>query len=190
VDALTFLRQDHDRVLAMLDELEQVLEASQGDARALGPHKALVRSLLVVESEHEALEDRYFWPVVRAHVTDGEALAARAATQEAEARSLRARIDRAVDPAHVELATLVANVVREGRTHIAYEQDEVWPRVREALDADALGELGAAMAKAKVAVPPRPDGRIRTRSRLPETAGTGLVDRARDVLTARVGRLR
>jgi hemerythrin-like domain-containing protein len=187
MDAITFLREDHQKVLAMFDELETALRRSEGDARGLEPHQDLLATLVIAESEHEAVEEQYFWPAVRAHVPDGEALAAHAVAQETEAKEVLDQIDKAVGPLHPQLVTLVSSFVRDGREHIAYEQDQVWPKVQEHLSTDALEDLGRKMAAARKAAPTRPHPHTAPKPGVLKTAGAGagLLDKARDALSGR-----
>jgi hemerythrin-like domain-containing protein len=187
MDAITLLREDHEKVLAMFDELETALQQSEGDARGLEPHKDLLATLVIAESQHEAVEEQYFWPAVRAHVPDGEALAAHAVAQETEAKEVLDRIDKAVGPLHPELVTLVSSFVKDGREHIAYEQEQVWPKVQQALGAEALEDLGDKMATAKKAAPTRPHQHTPPKPGVLKTAGAGagLLDKARDALSGR-----
>ncbi|MGB8961132.1 MAG: hemerythrin domain-containing protein [Pseudonocardiaceae bacterium] len=54
MDAIAFLREDHVKVLAMLDELER----APVDGRSA--RMELVTELVIAESEHEAIEEQYF----------------------------------------------------------------------------------------------------------------------------------
>ncbi|HVV09266.1 hypothetical protein [Amycolatopsis sp.] len=44
----------------------------------------------------------------------------------------------------------------DGRAHIEYEQNEVWPRLRNSVGSEELDDLGARMAAAKKHAPTRP----------------------------------
>lgn len=187
MDAITVLREDHEKVLAMLDQLEIALNLSHGEAQGLEPHKDLLATLVIAESQHEAVEEQVFWPAVRKHVPGGDALAAHAVELETQAKHVLDRIDSAIGPLHPELTTLVADFIKDGRAHIAYEQEQVWPKLQQSLDADALDELGEKIAKAKNTAPTRPHPHTPPKPGVLKTAGAGasLVDRARDAITGR-----
>ena len=66
------LAQDHAEVKRMLTELELGPTAATGaDADELALRKRMVQQLVIEVSKHEAVEEMYFWPAVRSHVTDG-----------------------------------------------------------------------------------------------------------------------
>ena len=55
-------------------------------APQLALRKKMTEQLIIEESKHEALEEMYFWPVVRDHLPDGDTLADQATGQEQEAK--------------------------------------------------------------------------------------------------------
>ena len=71
--AFDVLAKDHQEVKRMLAELEKgpsrVTGASQNQ---LALRKKMAEQLIIEESKHEALEEMYFWPVVRDHLPDGD----------------------------------------------------------------------------------------------------------------------
>ena len=72
MDALTFLRQDHQSVLGMLEALDGAPSGSGAQSSGL---KTMVTNLVIAESQHEAIEEQYFWPAVRDALDDGDQLA-------------------------------------------------------------------------------------------------------------------
>ncbi|MDF2586098.1 MAG: hemerythrin cation binding protein, partial [Mycobacterium sp.] len=62
MDALTFLRQDHKSVLGMLEVLDG---APEGNGAAASGLRTMVTNLVIAESQHEAIEEQFFWPAVR-----------------------------------------------------------------------------------------------------------------------------
>lgn len=178
VDAIELLRADHEQVLIMLSELEDapaVVGVDQMRAR-----KELVTKLVIAESGHEAVEEQYFWPMVRASLPDGPDLAEHAVAQEDEAKELLAALDKA-DPAQPDFEDMVRRIIDAGRAHIDYEQTKVWPKVLGTVDKDTLAELGERMARAKQTAPTRPHpGSSKATSMLAAAA-----DKLRDALTGR-----
>ena len=79
MDALTFLRQDHKSVLGMLEVLDG---APEGNGAQLSGLETMVNNLIIAESQHEAVEEQFFWPAVRLVLDDGDALADQAIAQE------------------------------------------------------------------------------------------------------------
>ncbi len=93
MDALTFLRQDHKSVLGMLEVLDG---APSGDGATSSGLSTMVTNLVIAESQHEAIEEQFFWPAVREVLDDGDALADRAVQQEQEGKKLLQRLEDAV----------------------------------------------------------------------------------------------
>ena len=58
MDALTFLRQDHKSVLGMLEVLD---EAPSGTGADISGLETMVTNLVIAESQHEAIEEQFFW---------------------------------------------------------------------------------------------------------------------------------
>jgi hemerythrin-like domain-containing protein len=79
MDALTFLRQDHKSVLGMLEVLD---EAPSGSGAEISGLETMVTNLVIAESQHEAIEEQFFWPAVRDALEDGDELADEAIKQE------------------------------------------------------------------------------------------------------------
>jgi hemerythrin-like domain-containing protein len=187
VDAITLLREDHVKVLAMLDQLER----APGDGRSVTPQdsaarKKLVTELVMAESAHEAMEEQYFWPSVQHWLEEGRDLAAPALEQEQAAKQMLQKLDKleAGDP---KFEDLVSRIVADGRAHIAYEEREVWPVVQQRMARSELDELGERMATAKKVAPSRPHPRTPPKPGVLKTAGVAAaaVDKMRDAVTGR-----
>jgi hemerythrin-like domain-containing protein len=187
MDALTLLREDHLEVLAMLDELER----QPADAGSVTPddhanRKQLVTKLIMAESAHEAVEEQYFWPSVQHWFDQGSKLAEPALQQEQEAKGVLAELDK-LEPSDTRFEALVSRIIHDAREHIAYEENEVWPLVRERLAPSALEEMGVKMARAKKAAPTRPHPHTPPKPSALKTAGVAAAatDRVRDAVTGR-----
>ena len=68
VNALTFLRAEHESVLGMLEVLEGSGPGSPG-------RDDMGANLVIAESRHEAIEQEILWPIVRDAVPGGDELA-------------------------------------------------------------------------------------------------------------------
>ncbi|HZU79184.1 MAG TPA: hemerythrin domain-containing protein [Acidimicrobiales bacterium] len=182
-DVFADLRHDHERIDKLLDEL-------RGDPAGPEPspheRKKIAEELVVAESRHEALEEAYFWPVVRDRAPQGGALALRAIEQEQTGKKLLNELEK-TSPGTVEFGTLVFQVISNIRQHVTYEELQVWPRLRLRLT-DAEGdELGSEISGARPLAPTRPHPLTPPDATVLRTVGpaVGLLDRVRDVLTAR-----
>ncbi|WP_346282343.1 hemerythrin domain-containing protein [Pseudonocardia sp.] len=184
MDAMSFLREDHEKVLAMLDELER--GPGERTPESLAAHKRLVTELVIAESEHEAVEEEYFWPSVQHWLEEGRDLAAPALEQEQEAKQVLQRLEE-LEPDDAEFETLVSRIVADGRAHIVYEERTVWPLVRERVSHTELDEVGEKMARAKKIAPTRPHPHTPPRAGVLKSAGPAVagLDKLRDMATGR-----
>lgn len=187
MDAITLLRDDHEKVLAMLARLEHGPDATTGaDAAQLQVRKDLVTELVIAESQHEAVEEQFFWPLVRKALPDGDELADRAVGQEDAAKQVLHALDHA-RPDQSDFEAMVDRIIADGREHIEYEQTQVWPKVQRAVSQEELTELGEKMAKAKKTAPTRPHPATPSSPGVQKTAGpaAAMADKVRDTVTGR-----
>ena len=186
-DVFTVLGQDHAEVKRMLAELErgpsQVTGATE-DQLAL--RKKMTEQLIIEESKHEALEEMYFWPVVRDHLPDGDTLAGQATGQEQEAKEVLAKLDK-LDAGDAEFEMLLAAFTGAAREHIAFEETAVWPGLRTALNTGRAAELGTQIAEGKKTAPTRPHPHTSPSPGALKAAGpvAALADKTRDKMTRR-----
>ncbi|AYF78529.1 hemerythrin domain-containing protein [Nocardia yunnanensis] len=183
MDALTFLRGDHESVLGILESLER---GGGWGGRQQGAYADLVTSLIIAESQHEAIEEQYFWPEVRRSVPGGDKLADLAIEQEDSAKKLLDQLEH--QSAGTDLYdALLAQIIPAARAHIAFEQNEVWPQLAASVPPEVLEELGDKMAKAKKLAPTRPHPQTPSTPGALKTTGmfAAVVDRIRDAATGR-----
>jgi hemerythrin-like domain-containing protein len=181
------LGHDHQEVKQMLSELEKGPTSAAGardDELAL--RKKMVEQLVIEESRHEAAEEMHFWPTVRDRVPDGERLADTATSQEQEGKHVLDRLDK-LDASDPEFEQLVATFIQAGREHISFEETQVWPVLRTALNTEEASELGDKIVEAKKTAPTRPHPHTPPAPGVLKAAGpvVGAADRARDAATGR-----
>ena len=183
MDALTFLRQDHKSVLGMLEVLD---EAPSGSGAEISGLETMVTNLVIAESQHEAIEEQFFWPAVRDALEEGDALADEAIKQEQDGKKLLQRLADG-KPGEAEYHEALQHFVKAGREHIAYEQDVVFPRFEAAVSREHLEKLGAKLERAKKISPTRPHPDTPPNPLLLKTMGVGaaIVDHVRDAFTGR-----
>jgi hemerythrin-like domain-containing protein len=183
MDALTFLRQDHKSVLGMLE----VLDGAPGGTGAHSSGLAtMVTNLVIAESQHEAVEEQFFWPAVRDALEDGDALADKAVEQEQEGKALLQRLEDG-EPGEPGYQEALQQFVLAGREHIAYEQDVVWPLFQAAVTEEELVELGEKLETAKKIAPTRPHPDTPPNPAVLKTMGmaTAVLDHVRDAVSGR-----
>lgn len=181
------LSRDHEEVKRMLAELETGPSAASGaSGDELRQRKKMAERLVIEESGHEAVEEMYFWPEVRQRVADGDRLAAEATRQEQEGKEVLGKLGK-LQAGDAGFEQVLGQFIQDGREHIAFEENQVWPALRAALTAEEASELGARLAAARERAPTRPHPNTLPVPGVLKATGpiTGAADRARDAATGR-----
>jgi len=148
-DAFSVLRRDHEKVERTLAALEDGPNAGSGaDQGELLARRKLTQQLSIDEAVHEAIEERYFWPVVRDRMPGGSELADEAIGQEQAAKQVLHLLEQlgAWDDGFEKL---LREFIAAARDHVAFEETKVWPGLREVLSTQEISELGEKLAAAK-----------------------------------------
>ena len=185
--AFDVLAKDHQEVKDMLVELEKGPTAASGATEhQLALRKKMAQQLVIEESKHEAVEEMYFWPAVRQHLENGDKLADEAQQQEQEGKEVLDRLDK-LGAEDAEFEILLAQFIKDGREHIAFEETRVWPRLRTALSAEQAEEIGSKLEAGKKTAPTRPHPKTPAAPGVLKTAGPAVAaaDRIRDKATGR-----
>jgi hypothetical protein len=186
-DVFAVLARDHEDVQALLAELEiGPTRATAVTRDQLTLRKRLTQKLIIEESRHEALEEMYFWPVVRGYHPAGDTLADEATRQEQRAKDMLASLDK-LDAGEPEFEQLLGTFTRAAREHIRFEEIQVWPGMRAVLPAAFADDLGRKIAEAKKNAPTRPHPRIPPSPGLLKATAPAVAaaDKARDAVTRR-----
>jgi hemerythrin-like domain-containing protein len=194
-DAIEILRRDHDEIRRLLDAIEAALPGEPAVSGGVvcgagdGRLAALVEQVIMDESGHEAIEEQYFWPLVRRRVQDGGRLADQAISQEQEAKHVLDQLEKC-DRERAGFEALIRQFLTIGRAHIDFEETRVWPGVRLALSEQELDELGAQLAQGKKLAPTRPHPNMRPTAEVLKVVApiAGATDWIRDVLAGRKSR--
>jgi hemerythrin-like domain-containing protein len=183
MDALTFLREDHKSVLGMLEVLDG---APVGAGAELSGLRTMVTNLVIAESQHEAIEEQFFWPAVREALDDGDQLADEAIAQEQDGKKMLQRLEDG-EPGDPDYQQALQDFVKAGREHIMYEQDVVWPKFEAAMGTDELEKLGQKLEAAKKIAPTRPHPDTPPNPTVQKTMGTAaaMADHMRDAASGR-----
>lgn len=181
------LHKDHEEVKKALAELESGPTAASGaNPDQLTVREKLVEELIIEESKHEAVEEEYFWPMVRERVPDGDRLADEAIEQEQKAKYVLDDLIgvKAGDP---KFEQLLGGFIADGREHIAYEENQVWPYLQKVLSAEEADELGSKLERGKKIAPTRPHPHTPPKPGILKAAGPAVAaaDKARDTITGR-----
>ena len=186
-DVFEVLSRDHEEVKRMLSEFEAGPTAAAGaSADQLALRKKMAQTLVIEESKHEAVEEMYFWPVVRDRLPDGGRLADQANEQEQEGKEVLNSLDKS-DADDPQFEELLGKFITAGREHIAFEETQVWPGLRAALSEAEAATLGNKLEQAKKTAPTRPHPGTPASPGVLKSAGpvAAAADRARDAVTGR-----
>jgi hemerythrin-like domain-containing protein len=181
------LSKDHDEVKRMLTELEKGATATTGaDQGQLARRKKIVEQLVIAESKHEAVEEMYFWPVVRERQPSGDTLAATAIGQEQEGKQALQLLDKAKAD-QPDFEDLLAKFTKAARDHIFFEETSVWPGLKAILSKEDAASLGQKLEAAKKIAPTRPHPKVPAQPGGLKGAGPliGAADRLRDAAHGR-----
>jgi hemerythrin-like domain-containing protein len=183
MDALAFLREDHKSVLGMLEVLDG---APSGSGANLSGLDTMVTNLVIAESQHEAIEEQFFWPAVRSAVDGGDELADVALAQEQDGKKLLQALEDG-QPGEPEYQQALQDFVKAAREHIRYEQDVVWPAFEAAVSREDREKMGEKLEAAKKIAPTRPHPGTPPNATVQKTMGTvaAMADHLRDAASGR-----
>jgi hemerythrin-like domain-containing protein len=181
MDALTFLREDHKSVLGMLEVLDG---APSGTGAQMSGLKTMVTNLIIAESQHEAIEEQFFWPAVRDAIGDG--MADEAIAQEQAGKKLLQTLEDK-EPGDPEYHDALAEFVKIGREHILYEQDVVWPAFEAVVSREDREKIGEKLEAGKKIAPTRPHPDTPGNETVQKTMGmaAAAMDHVRDAVSGR-----
>src|SRR3569833_3524876 len=155
-----------------LDDLFGELTA----ARALGERRRILDDVTIELVWHAMVEETHLYPAVRRHLPDGDRIADKYASDNAEVERLLEELRRAATADQV-FAVLTRRLMDEAHEHIREEQHRLLPRLAEHTSPEDLRRLrervetaiGNAPCRAELAGRPRHGGDLadRVRSSVP-----------------------
>jgi hemerythrin superfamily protein len=135
---------------------------------------------------HSVAEEAYLYPAVREHLANGDAMADKEIDDHSRAEQIMKDLERceADDP---DFDRLIGMFMNEIRSHVADEEENLFPKLRDAAPAASLDDLGDKVRQAKKTAPTRPHPAAPDKPPADKllAPGMGLVDRLRDALTGR-----
>ncbi|GAA4633576.1 hypothetical protein GCM10023196_071650 [Actinoallomurus vinaceus] len=147
-DVIDVLTRDHRRVE---DMFVRVITLSRDDRR----RRYVVAKVITELMRHAAAEEEYLYPAVRAHVPDGERLAAERIAAHARTRQTIKELD-GLDPSEARFDEVFRRLAGTTHEHLEDEEANIFPRLAGACDPDALRELGRKVERAERATPAWP----------------------------------
>ncbi|MEV6732943.1 MULTISPECIES: hemerythrin domain-containing protein [unclassified Streptomyces] len=178
LDIIAELTADHREVDGLFVRIEHTTPAGERQKAA---------ELLTIELvRHQVAEEEHLYPAVREHFPDGDLIADKELADHARVEKLLKDLE-GLDAAGPEFDRVLAVLKAEVIAHVHDEEDNLFPRLRHACSSEVLDKLGDKVRRAKRFAPTRPHpGALASRPhRKLLSAGTGLVDRARDFATGR-----
>ncbi len=171
-------RDDHVELDRLLHELDGTTGAEQ---------ERVLRKIDRLVFSHAFAEESVLWPVLRRVLPDGEALTLRVEEEHQEVNELVTALETTPHdaPRRAELLTRLVAVLRED---VRDEEDVLFPRLQERVDAAELRRLGRQWELVRRISPTRPHPTVSRRppgnalSALP----LSLLDRTRDLVDAGV----
>lgn len=179
----TVLQADHDAIWELLDRLTGAADAPPDDTHE---QRRLAQELVRLQSAHELAEERVIVPLVRRHVDDGADIVQEVLRQEAQLKRALNELYR-LSAGTTEFEECVNTVAAENRNHLSYEQNQVWPRLADALDAGGIERTEQTWSAARRVAPTRAHPHLPTHPAVLATVGTvlGVRDRLADGLRGR-----
>jgi hypothetical protein len=154
-DVVDLLGRDHNQVKYLQEQLDTIPGVTDGGSEKHQQQRVSILDMMRVRlSEHETVEEEYFWPAVRDVLPDGDELADKAQEQEQHGKDLLQALD-GMDGGDERFDNLVEELSGALRRHVAFE-DLVFLKVREGMPEKKRVELRKRMEKAEKAAPTRP----------------------------------
>ncbi|MBA3738859.1 MAG: DUF2188 domain-containing protein [Actinobacteria bacterium] len=142
-DAVDLILEDHATVDELFGRFEASLEGSDSSERA-GLARRMVEELRL----HAAMEEKVFYPAVRSVLADGDQLVEESLREHQDVKQLLADLE-GMSPNEARFDGTVMRLISEVRHHVNEEESEILPKLRTAIGASQLVELGARMQEAK-----------------------------------------
>jgi hypothetical protein len=138
-------KRDHARLDRMLDQLSHVTGADEDD---------LINGVCRLVFSHAFAEESVLWPALRRHLPDGDELTTKVELEHQKITELVAALDdnQPGDPGRPELIERTVAVLRQD---VRDEEDELLPRLQEALGSGGLRRLGVLWEIARRTAPTR-----------------------------------
>ncbi|PRX43687.1 hemerythrin HHE cation binding domain-containing protein [Prauserella shujinwangii] len=178
-DLISVIVNDHREVEQVFTELER----GGGDSRH---RRALVDHVIAELVRHSVAEEQYMYPAARKNLANGDQVADHEIAEHAEAEQLMKQLED-LDPDDPKFEQLLGELMGAIRHHVEDEENDLLPKLRNALSEEELRELGQQVVKAKERAPtrPHPGAPDKPPANRILDPGAGLIDRMRDRLAGR-----
>lgn len=174
-DGIQVLIDDHREVESLFAQYEKSSDR--------GEQTRIVHKVIHQLAVHGEIEELLFYPRLRTALPEGNELADEAVHEHLTIKQVLNQLDRMTaedDGFEDRMRDLMAEV----RHHVEEEENEIFPKIREAVDADQIQRLGTSLQGAKAIVPTRPHPSAPTGpvGKLATSPPVALIDRVRDAI--------
>ena len=175
-DAISLLTEDHRTVEQLFADYERGLQGPEAKRQVVD---RIIRELSV----HAAVEEAYFYPEVRKALGEGGELVEESLHEHQEMKEILADLED-MDPSDPAYDQNMAALIAEVRHHVEEEEGDMFPKLRSALSAEQLADIGQKLADGKAKAPTHPHPAAPASGPGAKLAGpaAGMVDRVRDKL--------
>jgi hemerythrin superfamily protein len=147
MDAVELLEHDH----RMVEQLFRDYGAAASDSQRRAVVDVMIREL----SKHAALEELMVYPLAKKVLPDGEQEIDEHLAEHMTVKKLLLQLDK-LDERDERKGELMQQLQNADEEHVQEDEGEMFPRLREHTDSEALTELGEALDKGKQTAPTRP----------------------------------
>lgn len=149
MDATEVLMADHREVKGLFGRFAR---SSRADTR-----RDLAKQIIRELSVHAAIEEAKLYPVIRDEVEGGQIMYTESIEEHQGVKEILAELDKTLEKAHTKaFGDKVARLKREVEHHVAEEETEIFPNLRQTLSKERLDQLGRELQRAKASAPTRP----------------------------------
>ena len=177
-DVLDVLTTDHREFLALISQIRSSADPSQ--------RRDLADQLIAELVRHSVAEEMFVYPAIRDHVPGGSDAVEHDTSEHKELERTMKQLE-STDSSGPEFLSVVDSIEALLVDHVADEEGEQFPQLRQHVPEQQLVELKGKVEAAKAAAPTRPHPLSPNAELFHKTVGpgVGLVDRLRDKLTGR-----
>lgn len=174
-DGIQVLIDDHREVENLFQQYEKTTDPSE--------QTRIVHQVIHELAVHGEIEELLFYPRLRTSLPDGNELADEAVHEHVEIKETLNALDK-MQAGDDGFDTRMNELMAEVRHHVEEEENDIFPKIREALPAEQLDRLGNSLRGAKAIVPTRPHPSAPTGpvGKLAASPPVALIDRVRDVV--------
>jgi hemerythrin superfamily protein len=179
MDAIALLKADHKTVEALFRRFEQAGRNAKKLKRKLVDQ--MVRELAI----HAVIEEQVFYPAVRAKAEKLQDIVLEALEEHHVVKWTLSELE-SLPPDAERFEAKVKVLIENVRTHVAEEQDALFPQVRKAFTPAELREMAQLLVMAKRTAPTRPHPRAPDTPPANLVAGamSSMLDMGKDALRA------